>query len=158
MAKTRRQTKFRVVIPQPTYRVVGFQQEDLPGIAVVNEKLAAFEPKIVFAWHLSVMLQLEDLALFGMPTQQERELLDAFGTILDAAFCGDDREKPNALFLARITWNETRELIYRVYNPEPINDHLVDLIETETHARPFDYRIDHDPEWKLAEWSLTAGM
>jgi hypothetical protein len=146
MAKKRQPTEFRVVVPQPTFRVVEFQQEELPGIAVINEQLAAFEPKIVFAWHLSVMVQLQDLALFGMPTQQEREVLDAFGSILDGAFCGDDREKPNALFLARITWNETREIIYRVYNPEPINDYLAGLIEMKSYARPFDFRIDHDPK------------
>ena len=62
------------------------------------------------------------------------------------------------MLLARITWNESREIVYRVYNPEPINDYLANLIETKSYARPFDYRIDHDPKWKLAQWHLTLGL
>ena len=102
------------------------------------------------------MLQCEDLILKGMPSQAERDVIDPYGDLLDAAFKGDNPDKPNALFLARITWNKTRELIYRVFDPEPANQYLVNVIETKTHPRQFDYRIDHDPEWKLAEWPLNA--
>ena len=151
------QTEYRVVIPRPTYGIVEFQQDDMPGVAVINEKLANFEPKIVFAWHLSVMLQLEELALHGMPTPAEREVVDQFGATLDEAFRGKDELKPNALFLDRITWNATRELVYRVYNPEPIHKYLVEMIEAKSHKRPFDYRIDPDPKWKLSQWHLRAG-
>ena len=61
-----------------------------------------------------------------------------------------------ALFLARITWNKTRELIYRVYEPEPCHQYLTRMINKKTSPRAFDYRIDNDPEWKLAEWHLNA--
>ncbi|HEX8373034.1 MAG TPA: DUF695 domain-containing protein [Chthoniobacterales bacterium] len=150
-------TDYRVIIPTESCRVVEFRQEDLPGIAVINDALSAFEPKVVFAWHLSIMLQFEDLILNGMPSQAERDIIDPYGDLLDAVFKGDDPNKPNSLFLARITWNKTRELIYRVFDPEPANQYLVNVIETKTHPRLFDYRIDHDPEWKLAEWHLNAG-
>lgn len=63
------------------------------------------------------MLQLENLAENGMPSKREQRVVDAFGNLLDAAFEGADRDKPNAIFLARITWNATREVIYRVYGP-----------------------------------------
>jgi hypothetical protein len=152
------QTEYRVVIPRPTYRIVEFQQDEMPGFAVINEQLANFEPKIVFAWHLSVMLQFEELALHGMPTPAEREVVDEFGATLDAAFRGEDEQKPNALFLARITWNATRELVYRVYNPKPIHEYLVTMIEAKSHTRPFDYRIDPDPKWMLAQWHLRVGI
>ena len=150
-------TEYRVIIPTETYRLVDFRQEDLPGVAVINEALATFEPKAVFEWHLSVMLQCEDLIINGMPSKAERDVIDPYGDLLDAAFKGDNPDKPNALFLARITWNKTRELIYRVFDPEPANQYLVNVIEAKTHPRQFDYRIDPDPEWKLAEWHLNAG-
>ena len=107
------------------------------------------------------MLQFEDLILNGMPSQAELGVIEPYGDLLDADFKGDNLEKPNALFLARITWNKTRELIYRVFDPEPANQYLASVIETKahprTHPRNFDYRIDHDPEWKLAKWHLNAG-
>ena len=49
---------------------------------------AAFEPKIVFAWHLSLMLQFADLIDNGMPSKKEREIVDPFGDTLDAVFQG----------------------------------------------------------------------
>ena len=150
-------TEYHVVIPTERYRIVQFRQEDLPGIAVINESLARFEPKVVFSWHLSIVLRFKDLVLNGMPSESEREVIDAYGDLLDAAIKGDDKEKPNALFLARITWNETRELVYRVFDPKPVAQYLNNVIETKSHPREFDYRIKSDPEWKLARWHLNAG-
>jgi hypothetical protein len=150
-------TEYRVVIPDDRFRIVEFRQEDMPGIAFVNEALASFEPKVVFAWHLSIMLQFEDLIRNGMPSQAERELVDPWGELVDAAVKGENPDKPNALFLARITWNATRELIYRVYEPEPVNQYVVNVIESKSYPRNFDYRMEHDPEWQLAKCHLSAG-
>ena len=149
-------TAYHVVIPEERCSLVEFRQEDLPGIALINEALCDFEPKIVFAWHLSVMIRFESLIGNGMPSREEREAVDPFGDLLDSIFKGDDPAKPNAIFLARVTWNAKRELIYRVYEPELSHEYLTRMINEKFHPRPFDYRIDHDPDWKLAEWHLKA--
>ncbi len=130
----------------------------MPGIAVVNEALRAFEPKVVFAWHLSIMLQFEDLVLNGMPSRSERELVDSWGELVDTVVKGEDPEKPNAIFLARITWNATRELIYRVYDPEAVNQYLANVIDSKSYPRNFDYRMEHDANWDLAKWHLSTGI
>lgn len=148
--------EYRVIIPTEDYNLVRFRQDDLPGVAVINRALRGFEPKLVFAWHLSIMLTFEDLIENGMPSQTDRDIVDPFGDMLDERFKGEP-EKPNALFLARITWNGTRELIYRVFDPEPADAILRGIIESKSHPRHFDYRIDQDPEWKLARWHLNAG-
>ena len=151
-------TDYRVVIPEERYQIIEFRQKDLPGVGVINESLCNFEPKIVFSWHLSLMIdEIESLIDNGMPSVEERLVVDSFGESLDSVFKGDDQEKPNALFLGRITWNGTRELIYRVFDPEPPHLYLKRVIEESTNPRGFDYRIDDDPEWKLAKWHLTAG-
>ncbi len=146
-----------MVIPQESYSVLEFMQEDHPGVGVVNTALRGFEPKVVFSWHLSLVLQLDDLIEQGMPSATERELIDAFGDTLDHAIKGDDPEKPNALFLSRITWNASRELIWRVFDPEPVNDYLQSIINGDAalRPRPFDFRMDHDPEWEKTTWHLT---
>jgi hypothetical protein len=146
--------EFRVVIPTENYQIVEFRQESLPGIMVLNKALKDFEPKEVFEWHLSVLISFRDLIENGMPSIKEREVVDPYGDLLDSVFKGDDPKKPNALFLARITWNKTRELIYRVFDPEPIHQFLQQQIKDRKHPREFDYRIDPDKDWKLAKWHL----
>jgi hypothetical protein len=89
-----------------------------------------------------------------MPSKKERELLDEFGDTLDADIKGPDKQKPNALFLARITWNKTRELIWRVFDPEITNNYLEQIISDDKLIRQFDYRIDPDVDWKLSKWHL----
>ncbi|WP_041758382.1 DUF695 domain-containing protein [Psychroflexus torquis] len=145
---------FRVIIPKQQYQVLNFNTDGLPGIAVVNKSLSEFKPKEVFVWHCSVMVQCEKLIENGMPSREEVEILDKFGDFLDDKIKGADKKKPNGLFLARITGNKTRELIWRIFNPVITNDFLTDLIEREDHIRNFDYRIDEDEDWKLTEWHL----
>ncbi len=53
--------QFRVIIPEEHYSIIEFIQEDLPGVGVINSALKTFEPKEVFGWHLSVMIDLENL-------------------------------------------------------------------------------------------------
>jgi hypothetical protein len=149
--------QYHVVIPPERGKIVRFHQDDLPGVAAINSALAEFEPKIVFAWHLSLMLKFSDLAANGMPSRAEREVAEPFTDRLDACFKGGEEGKPNAIFLARVTWNATQELVYRVFDPEPVNQFLQRIIAEKAHPRDFDYRIDHDPEWKRAKWHLEAG-
>ena len=149
-------SEVRVIFPEENWVLVDFRQDDMPGVAMVNRGLKKLEPKKVFQWHFSIMIQLSDIVENGMPSQAERDVVDPFGDMLDERIKGEEK-KPNALLLARITWNSTRELIWRVYDPEPVDAFLKEMIAAKSQPREFDYRIDPDPEWKLAEWHLTAG-
>ncbi|KXX69328.1 DUF695 domain-containing protein [Flammeovirga sp. SJP92] len=146
--------EFRVIIPEENYAILEFKQDELPGIAVINKSLKEFEPKEVFSWHCSIMLQFKNLIENGMPHESDRSKAEEFEDWLDEEIKGESKEKPNALFLGRITWNATRELIWRVYDPEKTNELLNTLIETKEYDLPFDYRIESDNEWKLAKWHL----
>ncbi len=149
--------KYEIVIADERLTIVDFIQDKMPGAAVINRELRGWEPKTVFAWHLSLMFQCRDLAANGMPSRAEKRLLDQYGDSLDHLFKGDVK-KPNALFLARITWNASRELVYRVYEPDPIHKELTRIIEEKSSPRPFDYRMNDDPEWKLANWHLNTAL
>ena len=89
-----------------------------------------------------------------MPAKQEVNILNEFEDFLDEKIKGSEKEKPNALFLARITWNGTRQLIWRVYDPESTNNFLTDLITRKDYPREFDYQIKDDEDWKLTTWYL----
>ena len=127
------------------------------GIAVINIKLRDFQPKEVFIWHCSIMVELNEVNEEGLPSAKELAIIDGFEDRLDSKIKeGEEEEKPNALFLGRITWNGTRELIWRVYNPERTNNYLQKLINNNDHVRPFEYRIDKDDEWELTKWHLKT--
>lgn len=145
---------YRVYIPDEHYTLLKFEQDNLPGIASINTGLKGFEPKVVFEWHLSIIIDFEELIENGMPSPKEQQVLETFEEELQALITGVNPEKPNALYLGRITWNATRQILWRVYNPELVNEELQKIIEQKSYPRRFDYRMESDKEWKLTEWHL----
>jgi len=146
--------ELKVNIPEEYFQTIEFKQEELFGIAIINKSLVNFEPKEVFSWHCSIMVHFEDLIDNGMPSVSDRAKVEKFEEWLDEEIKGQAEIKPNALFLGRITWNKTRELIWRVYESEKVNKLLKDLIDNNDYNLPFDYRIDPDKKWELAKWHL----
>ena len=146
--------EIRVIIPDEIHSILNFKQDDLPGVAVINTALRDFGQKEVFRWHLSIMIELRDLIDNGMPSREEREIVDEVGNNLDNSIKGTNKEKPNALFLGRITWNKTRELIWRVYDPKPVDRELRKIIRDNSAPRQFEYKMEEDEKWALTEWHL----
>jgi hypothetical protein len=146
--------EFQVSIPEEDYSILNFTNEDLPGVAVVNMALKDWEPKEVFSYHLSVIIDFEEVVDNGMPSREEGEAVDALEEKLQSLIKGPDIEKPNALFLARVTWNHTRQILWRVFDPEAANEALQGFIDGKSNNREFDYHMEEDTEWKYAEWYL----
>ena len=148
--------EFKVIIPKENYTIVNFERENLPAVMVINSSLLEFEPKEIFGWHLSLIIDFETLIENGMPTQTETDLIIPFEEYIDAQLKGDDKNKPNALFFGRITWNGTRELVYKIHNPEIANEVLQKIINTKAYPREFDYEIMLDEKWELHKWHLET--
>lgn len=142
----------RVIIPEESFEMIDFEQEGLPGIAVVNEALADFEHKDVFVWNCSIMIDMEEADEDGLPSDDEMDVLRQFEGFLDVNIKGEDREKPNALFVGRILWDSTYELIWKVYEPDVVNDFLKAVIENEDYPREFDFQIEEDEDWEITAW------
>jgi hypothetical protein len=146
--------EFKVLIPKENYQIINFEKEDLPAIGTINISLKNFEPKEIFSWHCSLILDFEDFMENGMPTKEQVLIADRFEDILDNKIKGTNKEKPNALFLGRVTWNKTRQLLWRVYDPDLVNQFLKDTIEDKKYPLNFDYNISVDEEWSYAKWYL----
>lgn len=149
--------EYRVVIPDEVFAALEWEQEDMPAICIVNQALANFEPKIVFGWRLSIIVHCEQLANNGMPFEDELPVLDQFGDEMDEHL----KEDGNALFFARITWNGSRQFLYRIYDPEVANDYLNGLIESKSYIREFEFRMEKDDDWEidrhlLSHWETAA--
>lgn len=150
--KDLKDNEVRIVLPEESYTLIEYKEEDLPCIAAINSGLVSFEHQDIFRWHLSVIIDFEELVDNGMPSEEEREVVDPFCDKLDKEI----KAGGNALFLVRETWNKTRRLVWMVYDPEIAHEHLQYIIDHNRHPRPFDYRMEEDIEWKQAEWYLKA--
>ena len=135
----------RIVVPEPHFTLFESDRNDLPEIIVVNDALLSFQHTNVFQWHLEVNIDAEELADHGMPTPEESKILFEIGDRIESAIVGK-----NALFLARSTWNGLRQLSFRVHDPEIANTTLQSLLAEKPHARPWDFRMHHDPDWHEA--------
>lgn len=140
--------EYKVLIPEESYSLYEFQDNNLPGIAILNTSLKDFEPHEVFDWHLSLILDLVNVDGSGLPDLDEQEELNLIEDKLDSLIKGDNLDKPNALFFARITWDKTRQLIWRVCDPKIANITLQDIIANKKYTRDFDYRMEQDLNWE----------
>ena len=112
-----------VKIPENRYSLVHSSLDNKPAVIVVNSGIREFEPKDVFGWTCSLIIDFQDLAQNGMPTREESDIVLDYFEKLDADIRGDEIQ-PNALFLARITWNGTFEAIWQVNNPKIVHEYL----------------------------------
>lgn len=138
------------VIPEEVHTLIEFHQRELPGFAMVNTALRGFEPKLAFSWQLSLLLKCVDLIDNRLPSPDEQEALHKFEVGLDHSI----KAGGNALFLARVTHDARRELIWRIHDPKIANTILQDVLVTNDVLRPIDYRIEEDPGWEKASWYL----
>ncbi len=145
---------YKVIIPEEVFQLLKFEEDGLPGIAVVNSSLKFFEPKEVFSWHCSIIIDFQGLTENGMPTIEENFVVNEFQDQLDSMLKGTDTAKPNALFLARVTFGGTRRLVYRVFDPEVANLQLMGLIDGKEWPREFSFKISLDEDWLLAKQYL----
>src|SRR5262245_40395554 len=141
-----------ITIPTEVHTLLEFRQRELPGFATINTALAMFASRAIFPWQLSVLVCCDGLMDHRLPSADEQKVLYAFEDQLASLITA----KANALFLARVTHDARREIIWRVRDPEAPNLALREILAGKSYPREFDYRIDDDPEWLKAEWYLAG--
>lgn len=149
-----KQEEVGVAIPEEVFSVVECMSEDnKPAVAVVNTSLRDFKDRDVFGWTCSLTIEYKDLANNGMPSQEEYNLVVNWVTQLDSVIKGDP-EHPNALFLARETFDGMMDVYWQVYDPEPVHQYLQSIIQGGKYPREMEYKIEQDVKWKKVEWFL----
>lgn len=143
-----------VQIPEPHFTLFDAQRDGMPEVIVVNDALLAFQHAELFPWHLRVRLEVEETVENGMPSPAESKLLFEIGDTIEAAVLNGRTElgAKNSLLLARSTWNELRELLFQVHDPEIADAALKQLLDSKNWQRSWEYRMHEDPEWKEAAY------
>ncbi|WP_421567745.1 DUF695 domain-containing protein [Stenotrophomonas sp. PD6] len=137
-------------IPDPYYSLFETYIGSDPAIVVVNSALLQFAERKDFPWHLRIGVHCAMQGENGMPTAEEVDSLSHLERLIEPAIQSDD----NAIFLARITARGERVLLYRVRNPERANETLQALISVSEPLREWEYQMEHDADWLLAQPEL----
>lgn len=139
-----------IMATKPYYTLINTSIGKDPAVVVVNSALRTFEDRDAFPWHLTLSIDCKLLGDNGMPTTQEVKILQRLEDGISSAL----QVEENTLFLARITCRGTRDLLYRVHDPEVTNKALQQLISSESQLREWDYHIEQDSGWELAQPEL----
>lgn len=136
-----------VRIPEEKFVVVESSADGKPAIIVVNTSLRKFKHKKLYGWTCSLLIKYKDTAMNGMPTTDESNFVYNYIEELDKTIKGDSTQ-PNAVYLARITWDGTCEVIWQVKDPQIVHEYLGGIINNKTYPRELDYRIEYDKKWE----------
>lgn len=138
------------MIPAPLYTLINTSKGNDPAVVVVNSALENFSDKQVFPWHLKISIDCKLVGNNGMPTAEEGECLQQLEREIESTIQSDE----NAIFLARVTCRSQRTLLFRVRNPEVANTLLQSLTSSPRQIREWDYVMERDSEWRLAQPEL----
>lgn len=136
-----------IVIPEEKFSLFALSSEEKPVTVVLNSALKKFKHKKTYGWTCSLVIKFKDTTSNGMPTNDEYNYVIDYVEKLDKDIKGKT-DAPNALFLARIIWNGTCEVIWQTKDPEPVHQYLGDIIRSNSYPRELDYRIEYDKKWK----------
>jgi Family of unknown function (DUF695) len=136
------------------WTILEAEWEGLPAVVAVDASLDDARRSKIRPWHLSIIMRCQDCGPKKLPSAAEVAVLDTEERDFEQRLCADG----NARLLARVTWNGTRQFLYRVKDPELANDALQDKITKRAHARPFDYRMERDDAWVLGGRFLDSAM
>jgi hypothetical protein len=146
--------QIRVVVPEAHYTLFDTQRAGSPEIIVVNDALLKFVQIGVFPWHLCITMEAQELIENGMPSPVESELLFTIGDEIEQTVLNGrtEHDSENALFLARSTWNATRELLFQVHDPEVAHSALQQLLNGRSWKRHWEYKMSSDKVWANASY------
>ncbi|TFZ43551.1 DUF695 domain-containing protein [Stenotrophomonas maltophilia] len=140
--------------PAPFYALINTTLGEAPAVVVVNTALRSFAGRDAFPWHLRIGITCRELGDNGMPTPEELEVVTRLEGLFESSFEADG----NAVFLARITARGERVLLYRVDDPEQANDHLQQLLASPVQLREWEFQMEYDRDWTLAQPELDLPL
>lgn len=146
------QPRISIDVPEPHYTLFNATRSGQPEVIVVNDALLSFPHTQIFPWHLAVTLEVADTIENGMPSPTESEILFHIGDQIESTVLSGKTENgsPNAVFLARSTWDAHRELLFQVHDPDVAHQALQQLLGFHKWEREWGYSMENDPTWGVA--------
>lgn len=151
-------SRVSISIPEESFSLIdSTDEEGNRMLSVVNASLCQFKEdttlKRVFGFYCSILFEYQDVDESLWPSNNEFSIMQEYSEMIIDNIKGDV-EHPNALFVARVTYNGTCEIICMLNNPDLAIEYLDGVISEGRAKREFGYRIEGDPEWESIGWFL----
>ena len=140
---------------QDTFTVFSIEGDSLPCVGSINNRFANNKGWEEYPWNCSVVVRCKNVNDAQLPTNEESSILNDFEDRLNKRIVADPTT-PNALFFGRVNWNATRELIWKVKNPESVAAFLQSVMDDKNAILEIEFKIEKDKEWKLTEIYSTG--
>ena len=126
-----------------TFSVLQGTRDGLPAIVVFDAGLSPDTDKGRFQWLITISIPIEEPNENGLCDSDESE---ALGELEDALL---ERVAPSDYrYVARITWNGTREILFYVADPDSVLQLIEGQYENLEEAPDIQIGKDFDPEWE----------
>jgi len=101
-----------------------------------------FQAEVPWLINLTVRVQEDNDSEY--PTPEEQKAINLFEDILSEKF----RSLARTHWVGRLTYDNVRDLMWHIDNPEPIHTYLQEIIDREDHPCTFEYEILKNPKWE----------
>ena len=145
--------QYLVNIPKERIICADMQLNNKPYVGVFNEAIMELQPKHIFGWYLSIIIDYESKANNGMPYTEDSAKMQDFCDCISTKLANDP-EHPNALFLGRVTGDGYTQMLWYINNPEIANNCLQSLIKSNSYPFHFNFEMTQDIEWNEAHFWL----
>jgi uncharacterized protein DUF695 len=126
-----------------TFTVLQRLKNGHPLFATIDTSLRDGKVRAGFPWFLSLSTPILHPTKDGLTTDGEASTLNDWEDSLEKQLSGECR----FVYVGRVTWNGTRELLYYVDRPGSIVPKLEKLAQ-DGSRRQFTVRYEHDEQWK----------
>jgi hypothetical protein len=126
-----------------TFTVTQRWKEGHPLFATIDTGFRDAKARAGFPWFLSLSTPIMHPTKDGLTTEAEASLLNDWEDSLEKEFSGECR----FVYVGRLTWNGTRELLYYVDRPDSIVPKLEKLAQSNS-SRQFTVRHERDDQWE----------
>lgn len=132
------------IFPGESYTIFKMTFPEGWGLATVNKKYDNYPNKSFYPWHVLIELEVVDKNDNGHPIDTDAEKLAQLEeTITDFL-----NQKHNVHFLARITRNGFRDLLYYIDTPKFEQIEVDDFCDNIIKERAINFGIEKDPKWE----------
>ena len=124
------------------------------NLSEINENAIDIAQKNDFRWYCEVTTWLEETTDDGLPTADERRVLDKLEEILDYIVKGPDLDNPEGVYIGHGVGNGRMVSAWMVRYSEKVSEKFKAYIHADRYLRNFEFRIEEDPQWNTVNRML----
>ncbi|HEX9504003.1 MAG TPA: DUF695 domain-containing protein [Patescibacteria group bacterium] len=130
------------------FNVYKGEKDGLPVSIMADPNYQNYSLKQDYPWFLWIRIEMKDVDQQGQPSEKEDILLNDFEDRIE----NEIFKSSPTYFVGRVTWNKDRQIYLYTSDAKSANAVLEKIAENPT--RPFEYKIEKDPEWEKVKESI----